>query len=82
MRRPVSRIHLEEWAEQAACADIEDPDVFHADARTPRHLVQQARQICQHCPVQAECLAANLTEEFGIWGGMTQMERSALRRQR
>ena len=43
---------------------------------------QQAKQICSRCPVIAECLADALDNrtEFGVWGGMTERERSAILR--
>lgn len=35
---------------------------------------QQAKMVCQRCPVIAECLAEALDNrtEFGVWGGMTE----------
>ena len=45
---------------------------------------QNAKIVCQKCPVIAECLADALDNrtEFGVWGGMTERERRAmLRRQ-
>lgn len=43
---------------------------------------QQAKEVCQRCPVIAECLAEALDNrtEFGVWGGMTERERRALLR--
>ncbi len=43
---------------------------------------QQAKVVCQRCPVIAECLAEALDHrtEFGVWGGMTERERRALLR--
>ena len=43
---------------------------------------QQAKVVCQRCPVIAECLAEALDHrtEFGAWGGMTERERRALLR--
>jgi WhiB family redox-sensing transcriptional regulator len=43
---------------------------------------QQAKIVCQRCPVIAECLADALDNrtEFGVWGGMTERERRALLR--
>lgn len=40
-----------------------------------------ARDICEHCPVQAECLehALNQPELFGVWGGLSQRELKVLR---
>jgi WhiB family redox-sensing transcriptional regulator len=44
-----------------------------------------ARAICATCPVQSECLELALTEKpypEGIWGGVDERERSAIRRER
>jgi WhiB family redox-sensing transcriptional regulator len=43
---------------------------------------QQAKEVCQRCPVIVECLAEALDNrtEFGVWGGMTERERRALLR--
>ena len=40
--------------------------------------------MCQGCPVRLECLADALDSrtEFGVWGGLTERERRALRRRR
>jgi WhiB family redox-sensing transcriptional regulator len=43
---------------------------------------QNAKIVCQKCPVIAECLADALDNrtEFGVWGGMTERERRAMLR--
>ncbi|MGH8936508.1 MAG: WhiB family transcriptional regulator [Acidimicrobiia bacterium] len=40
----------------------------------------RAKAICSVCPVQAECLdyALHIREPYGIWGGLTEMERRLL----
>jgi WhiB family transcriptional regulator, redox-sensing transcriptional regulator len=42
----------------------------------------QAKSVCQECQVRTECLerALEADEQFGIWGGMTERERRALKR--
>lgn len=45
--------------------------------------IKMAKRICSSCPYKAECLSwAVANDEIGIWGGTTQKERRALRRQR
>lgn len=45
------------------------------------NLVEKAREICQGCPVQVECLQYGIVNnEFGVWGGKTESERKFLRR--
>lgn len=43
-----------------------------------------AKAVCARCPVREECLDYALanSERFGIWGGLTQMERRAVKRGR
>jgi WhiB family transcriptional regulator, redox-sensing transcriptional regulator len=42
---------------------------------------QRAKQICQSCPVLELCRthALNAPEHYGVWGGMTPLERRRLR---
>lgn len=42
---------------------------------------RQAKELCESCPVIAECgaFAVANNEMFGIWGGMTPRERTFLR---
>lgn len=41
------------------------------------HREVRAKSICVNCPVRAECLdyALEIREPYGIWGGLTEMER-------
>jgi WhiB family redox-sensing transcriptional regulator len=43
-----------------------------------------AKKICGECKVQSECLeyAVERKERFGIWGGKSERERRAIRRER
>jgi len=38
-----------------------------------------AKAICAACPVNVECGAAGLMDDFGVWGGMAQRDRQARR---
>jgi WhiB family redox-sensing transcriptional regulator len=44
----------------------------------------RAKAICDRCPVQALCLeyALKIRESHGIWGGLNELERRQLLRQR
>lgn len=70
------------WHRQAACRwrpqEWWYPDRQHADDG------RQAREICDGCPVRAECaeFAIEHGEEFGVWGGLSERERRAIRRER
>src|SRR5215217_3776896 len=43
---------------------------------------EQARTICNACPVKTECLAHALQEKerYGMWGGLTPIERRRIER--
>jgi len=73
-----SRWYPPAWTEQALCAQV-DPDLFFPDkGDSPR----QAKRICAGCEVRADCLAEALDrgERWGVWGGLSERERRALRR--
>lgn len=67
------------WQARAACHEVE-PDTLFVQGAAQR----EARSVCQGCPVRLECLADALDSrtEFGVWGGLTERERRALRRRR
>jgi WhiB family redox-sensing transcriptional regulator len=68
-----------EWASFGACVTLHPDELFVRGAAQ-----QQAKMVCQRCPVIAECLAEALDNrtEFGVWGGMTERERRALLRRK
>ncbi len=70
---------ITDWISQAACRGADLSELFARGAAQNR-----AKQICRGCPVRTECLADALDNgiEFGIWGGMTDRERRALRQRR
>lgn len=47
---------------------VEDPDLWFAE--DPGAL-EQAKAMCEHCPIRRECLNAALErqEPWGVWGG-------------
>ena len=53
----------------------------HADQWHPDHAYgrRDARKLCAGCPALNACLAANLHEPDGIWGGTTPDGRKRLR---
>lgn len=73
------------WREQAACRDL-DTELFFPVGTTGPALDQteQAIAVCAHCPVAQACLdwALDTNQQDGIWGGRTEDQRRALRRQR
>lgn len=70
---------MHEWVEKAHCRELEvATDVFF-----PRqNEYAQARRICNDCTVQRECLESTLwrdNDNYGMFGGLTPMERQVLR---
>lgn len=72
--------------ENAACAGLE-VDVFyrHEDqrGRAKSESAKIAREICAECPVRQACLdyamrVENGWSRYGIWGGLTALERAKL----
>jgi len=61
-----------EWHARAACRG-QDQERFFSSA--PVTLRRAAAEYCARCPVTAECLAAGMGEDFGLWGGLTTRER-------
>lgn len=71
------------WREQAMC--LEYPGVLffgleeNESAAERRGREEQAKRICSSCAVRGECLeyALSVREPYGIWGGLTELERRA-----
>ncbi|MEW2273703.1 WhiB family transcriptional regulator [Streptomyces griseofuscus] len=74
---------MENWREHAECR-YEDPDLFFPIGSTGPAQVQaeEAKKVCQRCPVRQECLdwALDTGQGIGVWGGTTELERRRLRR--
>lgn len=65
------------WRHRADCQGL-DPNWWFPTQGQP---TEQARQICQGCPVRQACLSAALADPTlsGIWGGTTGRERQRIR---
>lgn len=70
------------WADRGSCQ--EQPELFYneeEDAKGIRRDKERlAKQICQQCPVILDCRrhAAASRELYGVWGGLSEMERHSL----
>jgi hypothetical protein len=68
---------------EAACrAAIERGEAQASDWFPDRHeyeALSRAVRICSTCPVTEQCLEAGLRERQGIWGGLSERQRSKLR---
>jgi WhiB family transcriptional regulator, redox-sensing transcriptional regulator len=74
-----------DWVHRARCKD-EDPELFFPIGSTGPAAVQieAAKAVCRLCDVRAPCLewAMATGQEAGVWGGLSEDERRALRRAR
>jgi WhiB family transcriptional regulator, redox-sensing transcriptional regulator len=72
-----------DWRHRARCRDV-DPELFFPVGTTgpAEAQVQSAKAICALCPVREECLqwALDTAQDAGVWGGLSEEERRALRR--
>lgn len=59
----------------AHCNGI-DTELFFLSGK---HQIAKAKRYCLGCPVQLECLESAKDEEFGVFGGLSAVERGALR---
>ena len=68
------------WYKDANCKGSNQDDFF--PERGSSTVI--AKKICSECKVQKECLeyAVERKERFGIWGGKSERERRAIRRER
>ncbi|HEX3824547.1 MAG TPA: WhiB family transcriptional regulator [Mycobacteriales bacterium] len=73
-----------DWRHRAACRD-EDPELFFPIGTTgpSLHQVDEAKAVCRRCEAIDECLswALNSEQNAGVWGGLDEDERRALKRQ-
>lgn len=77
----MGRNNDEEWRLYAACRSYPNPYIFYSDWPYEQ---EQAKRICNTCPVKNECLQYALShkEAFGIWGGETERSRRRMIRLR
>jgi WhiB family redox-sensing transcriptional regulator len=72
-----------DWRHRALCRD-EDPELFFPIGTTGPAVVQieQAKTVCGRCPVVQSCLdwALRSGQDSGVWGGLSEDERRALKR--
>lgn len=73
-----------DWRYQAACRET-DPELFFPIGNTGPALLQieEAKAVCRRrCPVKEQCLqwALDTNQSEGVWGGLSQGERRAMKR--
>ena len=72
-----------DWRHRSACLD-EDPELFFPIGNTGPAILQieEAKAVCRRCEVREQCLAWALEagQDHGVWGGLSEDERRALKR--
>jgi WhiB family transcriptional regulator, redox-sensing transcriptional regulator len=74
--RVAPALSIARWIDRAACLTA-DPAIFFPE----RHESDaEAKQYCAGCPVRERCrdYALAAREEFGVWGGLNEDERTAI----
>lgn len=71
------------WRLEAACRG-HDPELFFPIGLTgpARAQLEEAKAVCAGCPVRGRCLdwAVLTGVDHGVWGGLSEDERRALKR--
>ena len=61
------------WVNDSALCAQTDAETFFPDRG---RISNSAKELCDNCPLQPDCLAYSLTHEvFGVWGGLGDTER-------
>lgn len=73
----------DDWRNRAACRQ-EDPELFFPTGNTGPwvHIIDEAKSVCRRCPSMDACLewALEAGQDHGVWGGLTEDERRAMKR--
>ena len=62
----------DEWTYAAPCRD--NPDLMFPE----NEIYNEAKRVCESCPVISYCLEIGLHEKFGVWGGLDPIDRHRL----
>ena len=72
-----------DWRDRASCL-TQDPELFFPVGNTGPALeqIQAAKNVCGKCVVTEYCLqyALATNQDSGVWGGLSEDERRALKR--
>lgn len=76
-RAEVAAYVMPGWQGMGECRSVADDSCFPE----PGEATAAALDRCSFCPVRRSCLAAALVadEEFGVWGGTTEVQRDVIR---
>lgn len=66
---------------KSACAKAEGVNFFPEPGREYASKITEAKAVCNTCPIKMDCLEyAMENEDYGIWGGMSPLDRQNFRR--
>jgi WhiB family redox-sensing transcriptional regulator len=72
-----------DWRDSAACLTV-DPELFFPVGNTGPAVdqIEKAKAVCARCTVTEQCLqyALETSQDSGVWGGLSEDERRALKR--
>ncbi len=70
----------EPWMQDSLCAQV-DADLFFPEKGHGDRAIA-AKQVCNDCPVIADCLgyALRTGQRYGVWGGQSERELRKLRK--
>ncbi|MES2867575.1 MAG: WhiB family transcriptional regulator [Actinomycetota bacterium] len=72
-----------DWRDKAACLTV-DPELFFPVGNTGPAVdqIEKAKTVCATCTVTEVCLqyALETSQDSGVWGGLSEDERRALKR--
>ncbi|ATQ31884.1 WhiB family transcriptional regulator [Rhodococcus ruber] len=78
-------VAVADWQRDGRCRDA-DPSLFFGPENESGHeralRETEAKRVCQPCPVLLRCRQHALAhfEQYGIWGGLTEIDRKRHRR--
>lgn len=72
-----------DWQMHGACRNLDTQMFFHPERErgtTKANRELRAKQVCRTCPVIEECRrhALSVEEPYGVWGGLTEAERTRM----
>lgn len=70
-------IQFHDWMQEAECRRIKN-DLWYPplDETNPDQYYAVGRELCKRCPVWESCLELGKSERWGMWGGLTPLERT------
>jgi WhiB family redox-sensing transcriptional regulator len=80
---PIKKEKTMDWRDSSACLTV-DPELFFPVGNTGPAVdqIEKAKAVCARCTVTEQCLqyALETSQDSGVWGGLSEDERRALKR--